>query len=104
MKESDIQSAAMINLFPHVVWATVMTVGKIKGRGGHWITLGFPGLSDIIGQLRDGRLIAIEVKKPGERPTNEQYEFMRDVVLNNGVAFWIDDPRQIGKFLEALGE
>lgn len=101
MKESDIQSAIMDLLLRHpsVAWAHVTTSGKIKGRGGHWMTVGFPGLSDILGQLRDGRLLAIEVKKPGEKPTNDQLEFIRTVNDNNGVAFWTDSPDDVAEFL-----
>ena len=97
MKESDIQEEVMKILFnhPRVAWAFVVTTGKIKGRGGHWITLGFPGLPDIIGQLRDGRVLAIEVKVPGKKPTDEQLEFIQCVNDNGGLAMWADDASQV---------
>lgn len=88
LSESDIQTGIMSNILfhPFVVWAHVTTSGKMKGRGGHWITLGFPGLSDIIGQTRDGRMLAIEVKKPGEDATDVQQEFIDNVNKYGGRA------------------
>ena len=91
-QESDIQSDIMTLLATHpkVAWAHVTTSGKVKGRGGHWMTLGYEGMADIIGQLRDGRLLAIEVKRPGEVPTDIQAEFMSLVNNNRGLAGWCD--------------
>lgn len=44
------------------------------------------GVSDIIGQLRDGRFFALEVKRPGEKPTEEQAAFLSMVEGAGGVA------------------
>lgn len=88
VKESAIQDAIMcaIGLHPLVAWAHVTTSGKVKGRGGHWMTLGFPGLADIIGQLKDGRVLAIEVKDAKGKATKDQDEFLTLVRQHNGVA------------------
>lgn len=88
LSESDIQTAIMNKLFVHplVAWCHVTTSGKVRGRGGHWMTLGFPGLSDIIGQTRDGRILAIEVKAPGEDATEVQQEFIDTVNKYGGRA------------------
>lgn len=101
VKESDIQSAAMDLLLRHpkVAWAFVTTSGTLKGRNGHWMKLGFPGISDIIGQLRDGRLLAIEVKKPGEKPTQLQVEFLQLVEGNKGVSGWVNSPEEVLRIL-----
>ena len=46
----------------------------------------FKGSSDLIGiRKRDGRFIALEVKKPGEEPTPEQEDFMRIVRGGGGI-------------------
>ena len=88
LSESEIQTAIMNKLFIHplVAWCHVTTSGKVKGRGGHWMTLGFPGLSDIIGQTRDGKLFAAEVKAPGEDATEVQQEFIDTVNKYGGRA------------------
>ncbi len=92
MKESDIQEEIMkvLLLHPRVAWSFVVTTGKVQGRGGHWITLGFPGISDILGQLRDGRILAVEVKVPGKTPTEKQWDFIDTVNRFGGVAGWAD--------------
>lgn len=44
------------------------------------------GVSDIIGQLRGGRFFALEVKRPGEEPTEEQAVFLGMVNDAGGIA------------------
>ena len=43
--------------------------------------------ADIIGQLTDGRFLAIEVKRPSGKVTDEQAAFIGMVQNSNGVAF-----------------
>ena len=52
-----------------------------------FIRFGFKGCSDIIGQLKDGRFLAIEAKRPGGLPTPDQINFMLKVARHKGVAF-----------------
>jgi len=89
MKESDIQSDVMIALgnHPDVAWVYVTSAGSFRVRGGY-VTVGFKGLSDILGQMRDGRLIALEIKKPKEKPKPEQFEFLDLVSKNGAVSGW----------------
>ncbi len=44
------------------------------------------GISDILGILPDGRLLAIEVKKKGKKPSDDQEKFLAAIKRNNGVA------------------
>lgn len=93
MKESDIQSKIMIALGEHpaVAWVYVTSTGTYKGlKGGRPIKIGIPGMPDIIGQMRDGRLLGIEVKKPGDIPRPVQHEFLDMISKNGGVAGWCD--------------
>jgi penicillin-binding protein-related factor A (putative recombinase) len=48
------------------------------------------GMSDILGSFA-GRLLAIEVKKPGGKPSDEQVEFIDDVNRYGGIGFIIDN-------------
>jgi hypothetical protein len=91
LKESKLQTDIMNMLLNHelVSWAYVTSAGGFRVKGGY-ITVGFKGLSDIIGQLKDGRLFAIEVKLPGKTPTPEQLGFIETVNSANGVAGWCD--------------
>lgn len=92
MTESEIQRDIMnaLTRHPMIGLAHVNTTGKVKGRNGHWITLGYPGISDITGMLKDGRFFAIEVKKPGSKPTEVQQDYINKVNEFNGVAGWCD--------------
>lgn len=90
--ESDIQTQIVqyLAMRHDVAWVYVTSSGKMRGAGGRYYTIGFPGLTDILGQLRDGRILAVEIKQPKKRPDEHQYEFMTTVALNNGIAFWCD--------------
>ena len=52
------------------------------------------GVTDIIGMLKDGRFFAIEAKRHGEKPTEEQAGFIAMVRAAGGIAgvaeTWID--------------
>ncbi|HXT04661.1 MAG TPA: VRR-NUC domain-containing protein [Casimicrobiaceae bacterium] len=75
-----------LELHPRVAWAARMNVvaQKIDDR---FVRAGFPGLSDVVGMLRDGRFLAVEVKRPGGQPTTAQVEFLGLVSRSGGVAF-----------------
>lgn len=93
MKESDIQSDIMIALGEHplVAWCYVTTTGTFKGlKGGAKYKIGIPGMPDIMGQLVNGSVLGIEVKKPGEKPTKEQNDFLIMIANNYGVSGWAD--------------
>ena len=100
MKESEIQQNIILALtvHPKVAWCMVVTTGQFKVKGGyittgHYITEDqkrLTGMSDIIGQLRDGRFFCIETKKPGEEPTEEQFNYLDLVAKNGGVSGWCD--------------
>jgi hypothetical protein len=68
------------------VWFYRLWIGRREQKG--------RGVPDIIGQLRDGRFFALEVKRPDEKPTPEQAEFLSLVADAGGVAGvvcnWLD--------------
>jgi VRR-NUC domain-containing protein len=73
----------------------VRNVG-IRKADGSYIPLpaGDRGMSDMIVCLPDGRFAAIEVKKKGNKPTQEQLQFLEAVHRANGigiVAYSLDD-------------
>lgn len=67
-----------------IVWYARMNTGAAYGA--QFVRFGFPGLSDIIGQLRDGRFFAIEAKRPGQPATQDQQAFLHWVRSNSGIA------------------
>ena len=113
MKESkDVQQpvVAALATHPKVAWCMVVTTGQFKVKGGyittgHYITEDqkrLTGMSDIIGQLRDGRFFCIETKKPGEEPTEEQFNYLYLVTENGGVSGWADSVESALWILEGV--
>jgi hypothetical protein len=66
----------------------------------HWIN----GVADILGVTPKGRIIAIEVKRPGERPSDAQKEFLFDVSNRGGVAFVATSIEDVEQKLNELKE
>lgn len=69
--------------------------GDYKGKRRFVRFSTMPGISDILGILKPtGRFLAIEVKRPGNKPSPEQLAFL-DVVRANGglalVVYSLDD-------------
>lgn len=65
--------------------------GTFQNKNGDWYTygLGADGASDLIGwKTEKGRavFVAIEVKKPGEGPTEDQQTFIDNVIRMGGIA------------------
>ena len=85
--ERDVQEAVLTlcKMHPKIAWLSRMNTGATK-IGERFIRFGFPGLSDIIGQTRGGRFVAIEVKREGEHPTEEQQGFLDMVSQHYGIA------------------
>lgn len=102
--ESQILRAALERLKYHqeIAWFARMNSGACKDPRGQLIRFGFPGCPDILGQLKDGRFLALEVKRPGGKPTKAQSEFLRKVFLNHGIGLVIDDVTQIPDYFSPL--
>jgi hypothetical protein len=64
----------------HDAWVT--TQGRLKGK----YKIGKTGVSDIIGFLKDGRFLAIEKKRVGEKVSDQQQMFIDSVNSCGGVA------------------
>jgi hypothetical protein len=57
------------------------------GTRSQWIRFAWRGAPDLIGQLTDGRLLAIEVKRPSGRVRPEQQHFIDTVRRHGGIGF-----------------
>lgn len=100
--ERDIQAAilAYLRVHPRVVWAARMNTGMAEYRAPDGRTrrvrFAFTGCPDILGQMRDGRLLALEVKRPSGRITEDQLAFLGRAARHNALAFIarsVDDVR-----------
>lgn len=82
--ESNIQKQIMLAISEAGgrVWRN--NVGVLKDKRGIPIRFGLcPGSSDLIGVCPDGKMLAIEVKKPGQKPREDQQKFI-DLINSMG--------------------
>ncbi|MDP2368626.1 VRR-NUC domain-containing protein [Rhodoferax sp.] len=82
-----------------VAWCERMNSGAAR-IGSRFVRFGFKGCPDVLGQLRDGRLLGVEVKGPTGRLRPEQAVFLERIRGAGGVAFMARDCRDV---LAALG-
>lgn len=68
-----------------VAWIMRMNTGAMK-LDGRFMRFGVKGCSDIIGQMQDGRFLAIECKSAEGRCTREQQAFLDRVKRHGGIA------------------
>lgn len=79
---------------PAVAWVARMNSGAVR-IGGRFLRSGWPGCSDVLGQLKDGRLLGVEVKGPTGKLRPEQAVFLDRVRAAGGVAFLARDLRDV---------
>jgi len=79
---------------PAVVWAERMNSGAALVQG-RFIRFGFKGCPDVLGQLKDGRLLGVEVKAQAGRLRPEQALFLARIRAAGGVAFVARDCRDV---------
>lgn len=59
------------------------------------------GVSDILACIR-GRFVAIEVKRPGQKPSALQVNFINAINSIGGLAFWADNLEDVKDKLKEL--
>ena len=90
-----------LNAHPAVAWCERMNSGAAR-MGGRFVRFGFKGCPDVLGQLKDGRLLGVEVKGPTGRLRPEQVVFLERVRGAGGVAFMARDCLDVLRELETL--
>ena len=106
VKSDRPEAAALIEVLkalrnhPAVAWCERQNSGATK-VGGRFIRFGWRGCSDIIGQLKDGRLMACEVKAPKGKLRDEQRLFINQVNHAGGVAFMARNYLDVQEALQA---
>jgi len=71
----------------------------------HWKiwqgAMSFKGIADILGVLPpDGKFLAIEVKRPGRKPTERQRQFLEQVEAAGGIALVAYSVEDVAKKLK----
>ena len=101
MTETDIQREILeyLTYRPEIEFIRRYNSGKVKiSQGGksRWFRPVYAAKGvefkqlDLMGMLKDGRIIEIEVKVPGKVPDDEQWKEINRVNRIGGIAFWAD--------------
>lgn len=90
---------AALRNHPAVAWAERQNSGAIR-VGRRFVRFGWRGCSDVLGQLKDGRLLACEVKGRRGRLRPEQAVFLDRVRRFGGVGLVARNARDV---FDALG-
>jgi len=102
MKEQDIQRSIK-DYLEALGWLVLKfnNVG-IKKPDGSYIPTHQPGVADLICCSPNGVFVAIEVKRPGNKPTDSQKEFLRRVNKCGGWGLWARSVDEVIDDLNAL--
>ncbi len=84
----------VLKAHPAVAWCERMNSGAAK-IGNRFVRFGWKGCPDVLGQLRDGRLIGVEVKAAKGKLRPEQTIFLECICRAGGVAFMARDCRDV---------
>ncbi len=93
--ERDILKTCLewLNYQPGVrVWRQNTGSFKLEGAKARFFRAGSAGMADISGIGPEGRRIEIEVKRPGKVPTELQQDWLDEIIIRGGIAFWCDSP------------
>lgn len=87
---------------PAVAWCERQNSGAFRTETGQFVRFGWKGCADVIGQLQDGRFLAVEVKAPKGRLRPEQGAFLDQVRGAGGVAFLARNCADVARELAAF--
>ena len=91
-KEQDIQTAIM---------NYISSIGGLPVKFNNMGIYAKAGVSDILACIK-GRFVAIEVKRPGKKPSDLQERFLDAVNTIGGFAFWADSLQDVKDKLKEL--
>lgn len=92
-----------LNAHSAVAWCERMNSGAVR-IGKRFVRFGWKGCPDVLGQLKDGRLIGVEVKSPTGKLRPEQAIFLDRIRCAGGVAFMARDCRDVFRELDIAGK
>lgn len=86
---------------PAVAWCERMNSGAVR-IGKRFVRFGWKGCPDVLGQLKDGRLLGVEVKAAKGKLRPEQAVFLERIRRAGGVAFVARDCRDVMRELRLM--
>jgi hypothetical protein len=87
-------------------WRSNTGAARLSGKGGRvrLVRFGVPGQPDVLGVLSpSGRMLAVEVKRPGKTPTAAQAAFLAAVRAAGGVAGCVHSVDELVELLRGAG-
>lgn len=87
-RETELQNRIIVALCERGCYAENHTVGDFYTKYGGRVSIGKPGQSDIYGHRPDGKAFYIEVKLPGEKPRQNQLDFIEAMKNTGAIAGW----------------
>lgn len=104
-RESKVQRAIVVRLSRLGVRLWRRNTGAMtathNGKTRH-VRFAAPGQSDLWGVDRKARHWEIEVKRPGNKPTEKQMEWLKEMTARGCVAYWADCPNIAERVAEAI--
>ena len=105
--EQSIVNACLQLLALRRVFAWRVNQGAVKTEGRFVRFNHAEGISDIVGVMPGGRMIAVEAKRPGlgkaSKPKPHQQAFLDSVAACGGLAVCVTDVRELDALLTAEG-
>lgn len=86
--ETSLQNKIIVALCERGCYAVNHTVGDFFTKYGGRVSIGKPGEADIWGHRPDGLAFYVEVKLPGEKPRQNQLEFIEAMKSSGAIAGW----------------
>ena len=87
--ETSLQNKIIVALCERGCFAVNHTVGDFFTKYGGHVSVGTPGEADVWGHRpRDGKAFYIEVKLPGEKPRQNQLDFIEAMKNSGALAGW----------------
>jgi hypothetical protein len=101
-RESKIQRSIVVRLERLGVKLWRRNVGGMTDSYGHHVRFASPGMADLWGVDRNARHWEIETKRPGNRPTPKQLEWLKGMTARGCVAYWADSANIAERVAEAV--
>lgn len=91
----------LLAVHPKVALAYRVNTGAMR-IDDRYVKFGAKGTPDIVGVLKGGRALYVEVKRPGKMPSPEQNAFLYAVNQAGGFACWVDSADKLNKLLKVV--
>ena len=102
-KETILQNQIIVALCENGCIARDHTVGQFVTKYGRIVNIGRPGESDIMGhRCADGKAFYIEVKLPGEKPRQDQLDFLEAMRKTGAIAGWCTSIKEALEIVNAV--